>query len=301
MKTIVLNLIVGFGIFSILLLTGCSNNNKTEKKKLNDVQIEVNDLQETSSNFENSFNPPSPDEVMAFFETTLITYNPEILNKVDRVSNYFDSKSQALNLGIYLSDVAYINLFDNSTDAMHYMEAVFVLSEKLNISAAYNDDAVSRLMSNISNQDSTMKITEEIYFSLIDYLTKNQRENILALVSIGSYIEILHLTLESVGEYSADNPILEQIEDLNILLENIFLYAERYTIDMNVEKAFGYLQSIQNILNELSIKEAEVNINNEASENNKLVISGGTDYEMSEATYNKLRAEVEKIRSSIIQ
>lgn len=282
-----------------IILSACSNNKKVKIDNESEPSVESIIEETIGATFEDSFNAPSPDEVMAFFESTLVSYNSTLLNDVGNASNYFDSKSQALNLGIYLSDIAYMNLFANTSESIHYMETVFVLSEKLNISGAYSNDVIGRLMTNLSDQDSTILITEQIYFSLIDFLIENERENVLALVSIGSYVEILHLALSSVESYDSKNPIVMQIADLNILLESIYIFAENNASDLNVENAFKHLQTIKTIL-EQTVQADNGNTQSDINEN-KVIISGGTQYQISEKSFNQLKVEVERIRNLIIQ
>lgn len=291
--------IIFFITAGLFLFSSCSSNTKSKTINEDDPSIETIIDEKIGSNFEESFNPPSPDEVMAFFESTLVSYNSSILNDVNNVSNYFDSKSQALNLGIYLSDIAYMNLFANTAESIQYMETIFVLSEKLNISGAYSDNIISRLMTNLNNQDSTIQITEQIYFSLIDYLLENQRDNTLALISIGSYVEILHLALSSVEEYNPENEMIKQIADLNILLESIYLFAEKNATDPNVENAFVHLQKIKQILEQTNTTTTETT--QTEGGDHKLVLSGGIQYEISEDSFNELKTEVERIRTLIIQ
>lgn len=299
MKTISSKGLILFLSVGLLILSSCSNNKKVKENEETEFSVE-SIVEETIENaFDDSFNPPSPDEVMAFFESTLVSYNSTLLNNVGNASNYFDSKSQALNLGIYLSDIAYMNLFANTSESIHYMETVFVLSEKLNISGAYTDDVISRLMSNLDNQDSTIVITEQIYFSLIDYLIETQRENVLALVSIGSYVEILHLAVSSVESYDPENAIIMQIADLNILLESIYMFAEKNSSDLNVENAFKHLQKIKGILEQTA--KADNGNAQSVTDENKVIISGGTQYQISEEAFKQLKTEVERIRNLIIQ
>jgi len=56
-------------------------------------------------------------------KTAGATYNEKLLNPLSNLSNYTTSKSMALNLGIYTTDLSFASLFDQTQTAINYMQA----------------------------------------------------------------------------------------------------------------------------------------------------------------------------------
>jgi hypothetical protein len=202
-------------LISTLCLFCCTNKEKKTNKEF-DIVLEIED----ASLFDNLiyYRFPSPHEIFEYIKLSEIDYKSEAINPASNYDNYLDSYSQTLNMGIYISDLAYITMFDQQEESLEYFEAIHYLSEAIKISAALEDPLLDRLSQNIDNIDSLVIIANDAYKSIVDYLIDNELGNKLALLSIGAFIETLYLTTIYIDPYSSEITYFVPPEIINLLL-----------------------------------------------------------------------------------
>lgn len=136
---------------------------------------------------------PTPNEVFGFINNEKLKYDPTLLNPKENADKYLDSKSQTLNLGVYISDLAYITLFEAYNKSIEYYGQIHSLSEKVRITSAYDLAVTKRIEKNLLNLDSLKNISSDSYSSMVEYLIVNNREKSLALIAAGAYIECFYI------------------------------------------------------------------------------------------------------------
>ena len=55
---------------------------------------------------------PTPNEIFGFINNEKLKFDQSLLNKSENSEKYIDSKTQTIALGLYVSDLAYITLFE---------------------------------------------------------------------------------------------------------------------------------------------------------------------------------------------
>ena len=115
-------------------------------------------------------------------------YNPS------NIDNYTTAFKQALNLGVYGADFAYISYYGQDQLSLQYMKNIRMLVESLDLSSAIDQNLADRIATNISNQDSLMAISSAMFRTTDNYLKNSDRNDIAALILAGGYIESLYFT-----------------------------------------------------------------------------------------------------------
>lgn len=285
-----------FIVIILLFFAGCKNPSGNSNQVDGEEYLE-NDQIEVAKDIYYRF--PSPDEMLNFINKEDLNFNNEILLPVDYSNDYLDSKSQALNLGIYIADLAYITLFQRQKEALIYFQVIYGLSDKLRISSALDPQMIIRYENNIKNVDSLKALGDEALTDITNYLVKNDKERVFAVLSIGGFVETLYLAFQLSGEYSENNLILQRISDQKLVLENLILYAEEFKDDQNVKEALVIIQPIRSLYSELVSIPSETTVKKDA--NGKLIISGGEKYALSKEQFEKLRNITADIRKLITE
>jgi hypothetical protein len=242
---------------------------------------------------------PSPNEVFGFIKDAGLKYQPGLVNPSGNNEKYVDSKSQTLNLGVYVADVAYIVLFGKSKEAITYFEAIHNLSDKAHVASAYDQPVIKRIQKNINNIDSLKSISTDAYFSIIDNLVDNEKEKTLAVLSAGAYIECLYIATQSVDKFSDKNMIVQRVADQKYAFENLMNYAEKYKDDANVAATLIELNKLKDLFASLTIdkkKKTEVKENKDGT----FVFDGGAKIVINEKQFLALKAKVNEVRKNII-
>jgi hypothetical protein len=286
-----------FGIFLMIGILGCKSTPKATVPAVEDEKSLGFDQMEEMKNIYYRF--PSPDEMLGFINKEKLKFNDQILLPVDNSKSFLDSRSQALNLGVYSADLAYITLFQRQKETLTYFQVVYGLSDKLRISSAFDINLMKRLEENLKNPDSLKNLTNEAMVSVTNYLVQNDKEKTFAIISIGGYIETLYLAFNIVGNYDISNPIIQRISDQKLVLENLINYALIYAGDHNVAESIKILHPIRTCYNELNSTQEETKVSRD--KDGKLIISGGQKIIISQEQYNKLRDITYATRKNITE
>jgi hypothetical protein len=293
-----MNKIVIVALF-LVFLASCKEIGKDKSSENEDSANKNSKFELTEQIREVYHRFPSPEEMFSLIDIDSISFDPNLINKPSKSTQYLDSRSQSLNLGVYAADLAYLSLFKKHNESAKYFEVLYELSDELRISSAFDRSLLFRIQENITNPDSLKVISELAFVSLSDYLESNDNEKVFALLSIGGFVEALYLSFNLCEEYNKENPITQQIADQKLVLENIVSYALLYSNDSAVESGIKELQGIRSVYNELLKETRATTVTRD--ETGKLKIMGGDKLTMSEAQFLKLKEETFKARIKITQ
>lgn len=286
-------------ILTLLLFISysCQKSPKSTGENLADSTFEQNEdiirVDEILTRF------PAPSEMLMIMEQIKPKFKEGVLNEAKNHKTYFDSRAQALNIGVYSADLAYLSYAKRFKESIGYFNALYALSDKLEISSAFSEETIKRFQNNISNADSLQLLMDISLSNLSDYLSANNNERVFAVISIGGYIEAMYLSFHIVEEFSDNNPFIQRIADQKYVLENIISYSNQFSNDPMVKGAIDYLIPMKEVYDMLEIKENETIV--EKKPDGKIVIKGGSVIEISEEQYIQLEKVVSKIRSQIVQ
>jgi len=163
---------------SLLLsgLAGCGGSG-TEAEETNDQDSTENDTDgPVNIQFDNTtFSLPSPYQMAYLVKSLNLDYNKDFLNPTKNASKYTNNFKKALNLGVYGADLGYLNIYEQTPDAINYFSVIKKLSEDLDLLAAFNAETINRIESNMGNKDSLMYILSNTYRTADAYLKDNER------------------------------------------------------------------------------------------------------------------------------
>lgn len=293
MKKIAIYVITGI---TLLFSPQCTNPNKSGNQDTSVTDVEVND--NSINAFESSFSSPSPEEIMNLFEDSGLEYNAGVLNSPENIGKYLTTKSLSLNLGVYVTDAAYLNLFKQSSSLNGYVESILQITDKLEISGIYQEMDFEKLTMQLDNPDSLIIISNIIYHAVTGYLIDNNQEPMLCMISYGAFIELMYLTLESVKEFSPENPAIQSIADQYMQLDNLTEYASQYSENEDVKEILTELSGIKTIWSQIESTE-KANVVSKTTDG-KISLQGGLKHKLTEEQFNKLKQVIGEIRIKMI-
>lgn len=275
----------------LLLAPSCTNIKNNQKSG--------GDSQEINQNTDESvlYLLPSPGEILLRFYSTDIQYKPELLNSPEYKDKYIGSKSQALNLGVYITDMAYSALFERSVETINYLEAIQSLSSESGISSGVFENLLARSKANAGQLDSLANISNEAFTNMLEFLENGGKETTIAQISAGAYIESLYVALQSIEDYSKDNETLTLLVEMKYPMDNLMQKAKN-SISEGDTTIVNYLNEISAIFNELDTSGEETLITQEPD--GVLSIAGGDDIRIDEKGFAALKNKVIEIRSGIV-
>jgi hypothetical protein len=286
------------GFLFLLLLSNC-NGGVTENKQTVAQSVDsasgVKDVKDVLKNTYYLF--PSPVEVMVAINQGGLAFEPKLMNSLEKREKYIKPNDQYLNIGVYLADLSYCAIFGRNSDAENYLETIKRLSDNVSLSSEINNDLIDKVKNNENSVDSLIKITNEFFFKIVNDLEQNNRQNDVAVISTGAYIECLYLSANLVKKYSNNNLVILKIAEQKHAFDNLFKYAQKYVSYQDLTKYFSYIKQINDAFGKFSEQKENVNVKEDAK--HRLLISGGNITVISEAEFKAFKENITKIRNSI--
>lgn len=285
-------------VMAAFCLASCGGG-KTEDPIDNGVdsaKVETPTINPVSETF---FQVPSPGEMLTFIKMVggKNNKNTSFLNPPDNQKNYTDSKSRALNFGIYSCDLSYCSIFELGSEALKYFKVVKQMGDQIGVSTAIKPEMMKRLENNVGAPDSLAVITDDIYFSSFETLEGSQQGPTLAQVVAGGWIESLYIAT-NLAKYEAGSPIVERLADQKYTLENLIEFLKKHESDANVKAIKSDFEGLLAEFNKISEKDlAGGNKSNEG----KMLIGGGKQLNMTEDIYKGIVEKVKAIRNAYTQ
>ncbi len=226
---------------ALILIIGCQSNTKnTGKEKIDKKEIkkEIDEIM---------YPLPSPFELTNMLNKIEAAFIIGITNEPENVSNYLSMKNQALNLGIYSSDLAYAATYNLTNEINLYLSSIKTLAKELDITGAVNKDLASKIEESIENKDKVAEVITDLFYDTYSYLNSNGNNELSYLILSGTWIEGMYLTT-NISENTFENIeiikiIMKQEESLNKIIDLMKNYKNN---DM-ISEVYSKLLEIQNI------------------------------------------------------
>jgi hypothetical protein len=286
-------LLVGLSLFS------CKNVPKKESAETKNSYREI-DTSTVLLKFNNTiFTLPSPYQATYSVKRSNLAFKKSILNPPDNVSNYSTNFQQSLNIGIYGTDLGYLNIYDQIPEVISYFTVIKKLSFELGIQNVLQTDIIDKIEENIDNQDSLLNYLTSTYKEFDSYLKSNNRKEIGALIVAGGWIESLYIL--SQGAVDSENRqiinrIGEQKHPLDNLIEILSPYyynSKEYSdlIDSLVDLAYEF----DGIIYSYTYEEPEIDINKKHT-----LIKSTSNVIISEYHLKTIANKISSIRNKLI-
>ncbi len=169
---------------------------------------------------------PSPIETAGLLKDAGAKYNAGLLNLPQNVSRYSTTASQALNLGVYGTDLSFAGIFDQHAETMLYMDCTGKLADALHVSPAFSLDRSKRMEANMNNRDSVLSIITDTYWDCDALLHENHQAQASALMIAGGWIEGLYLACK-VAEETNNNDIRIRIAEQRSSLDKLIILLDK--------------------------------------------------------------------------
>ncbi len=281
------------GMMLIAGLIGYSGCKRTDKNKPAD-NIET---QDTVENLVKVFYlVPSPDDIFGFAEDKSLHFDKYLLNPVENLSKYNDTKTQELNFGIYSADLAYAAAFGKKQETKDYLQAVKDLSEKISLSAVFNESLVHRIDNLGTNKDSLIAISNDTYFDIIRYLEKTNRINTLSIMAAGGWLETMYIVVNLI-DYDKDKETVQKVADQKIIFTNMYKLLEQNLNDKNVKSVYDDMKPLKDLYDQLEIiHKKDIDDHNVTIDDNKIIVGGDIEIIITKEQFSELRDVINTIR-----
>lgn len=282
-------------ITTILLQFACADDSRKRKKVEQDVEKAIAPIEQHK---QRAFYPiPSPEQMFGFINDNGVSYNVELINSPSNVVNYSDPIKKALNFGIYTADLAYTAAYQDINTTIELYRIVKKLGAEMHIADMMTEEMVEQMQSNMENPDSLALIAGDSYYQAVEYLEKNGQEGKLALMSLGGWIESLHITASAIKYYDPNSKTADRLASQKITFGNLYTYLKKNEGKKGVAEAIKNVQGIRAVFASL---EETIGAKTEKSGEGKLVLGKGKKIIMTTEQFDQLKIALEKYRTQLI-
>jgi hypothetical protein len=170
---------------------------------------------------------PSPHQASILIKENGIGYDPGIIASPHHAKKFVTAFRQALGLGIYGTDLGYLNIYEQVPDALEYFKVMVNLSKELDIYTAIGPGWMEKIEKNLGNQDSLLFIISDMYRNASSYLKDDLRPGTGELIIAGGWLESMYILTQvyhSSQSYQIRNLIGNQKQILNNLIDLLSPY-----------------------------------------------------------------------------
>jgi hypothetical protein len=279
-------------------LTAFSFSNCGDGQKSDDVETADSVKAEepkTGPVSETFFQVPSPGEMLTFIKMVgKGTKDVSFLNPPSNEKNYTDSKSKALNFGIYSCDLSYCSIFEIGSESLKYFKTVKTMGDQIGVSTAIKPEILKRLESNIGSSDSLAVITDDVYFSSFEALEDSKQGPTLALVVAGGWLESIYIAT-NLAKYQEKSPVIERLADQKYTLENLIEFLKKHEADPNVAAVRADFEGLLTEFNKITEKDAQAV---KTKDSKAATLAGGKQLVITAEVYGMIVEKIKTLRNS---
>jgi hypothetical protein len=292
--------ICAISLFIVVLLSSCKSNSSKDKSLAIGESIKIDTLSFLIK-YENSLFPlPSPYQAAFLIKKHNIPFDERIVNRPENYQRYTTTFKRALNMGVYGTDLSYLNIYERTQQSIQYLGVLKRAAEDLSITPAFSNDFFTAIQRNIGGKDSLLLYLSRAYRKADGYLRENDRSEIGTLILTGGWVEstyILTRLSNTTSNRDIINRIGQQKHPLNNIIEVLTPYYYKSDdfaklTDMFIELAGEF----DGIIYTYSYREPKVNIDNKI-----IIINSESRVTMSEFHLESISKKLESIRNFIIE
>ena len=204
---------------------------------------------------------PSPLETAMILKRSGATYNEELLNPIENASKYNTTKSMALNLGIYSTDLSYASLFDQTQATIKYMTVSKKMAEGLGILNAIDNSVIEKLEENSNNRDVILETISETFLNTNSILEEDDRVAVGSIILVGGWIEGLYIATSLVEDINkVDNEMVDRIIDQKLSLQTVLKLLEQSNSNADVRELYSDMLELEKVYNDVKITVSDVKV-----------------------------------------
>jgi hypothetical protein len=176
------------------------------------------------------FEVPSPYQTSFYLKKLNIRFDERLLNSESTTRNFTTNFNKALAIGVYGTDISYLNLYDQKELTIRYIDRLNNLLTDIDVLKGLDKSCIKKLEDNLGNNDSLVYYLSVLYHDGDSYLYENDRRDIGSQIIAGGWIEsiyILTMLYQKNNNEEILNLILYQSEILDNLIKLLAPYYEK--------------------------------------------------------------------------
>jgi hypothetical protein len=279
-------------------MIGCNGDNANVEDQIEDSVATGNNPDEFNKAKQVIYGIPSPIETAMLMKRAGAKYNQEYLNPTTNAGNYTTTKSMALNLGVYSTDLSFASMFDQSQASIKYLATTKKLADDLGILNAIDKSIITRMETNINNRDSLMEIISETFMNSNSFLKENDRAEIAAIILAGGWLEGLYVGCKVAQNTASNKELIERIADQRLSLNTLISLMSEYNTDPNIQAVLPEMEKLKVVFDKIQTSSSKMEV---IEKDGKSIISSKSEVKVTTEVFNEICKTATEIRTNIIK
>lgn len=282
------------------LFTFYSCNQETQEDNVAD-EVAEEMVEDTEEKFKGVHGLPSPIQIASTIKKSGINYDASVLNPTDNASNYTNNFKKGLNVGVYGADLGYAAIYDQTQDAINYLNTVKSLADELGIIGAFEKNTLDEVQQNLGNQDKLLEIVTNAFFESDQYLQQHKRNKASALILAGGWVEGLYIAC-NMTKTQKNEQINTRIGEQKITLGILITLLNQFADDEEIAGLVKSINELKEIYDGVEIKYEynESGMTTTDVSKKKSEIMTRSKVIISDEQLNKIASKIQSIRTQIV-
>ncbi len=292
MKRISINLLIPFTLVLGILAScsGCKTGQPeaTEEHKSDTLAEQLMEIM-----------LPSPSEVIEIVIMSGVKFSSDYMAPIGLEKKAVMVKHKAVSLGVYFTDFAYANFYNQRNFASEYLKAIQELSGDLGIGSILNDAYFKRFDLNLNNPDSLDAIFSDFSQNAYSSIIESGNSELLSMIGIGAAIEIMYIGVNSIEITGNSHVAIETVIEQSAVFENYYQNFMAY--NSNKAEFNALISDISSIYDFFKLKVSKQTDEKVVTDSqNHFTIAGGDKSRLSQSDLVELKKMVTNIRGKLI-
>ena len=189
---------------------------------------------------------PSSLEISFLIKDLDITYNNAYINDPAKANGYKTPIKQALNLGVYATDVGYAYLYKKKKTTQAVLRANMHLAKKLKIWHLFDKKQWKEKALKSNNFYSLLLQSKTLIEKISNHFYEKKQSHLTILMLTGGCLESLYIMV-NLAITSPNEFLNYQIGEQKIILEQLLLLLSFYEDLPEIKALMGELEKLQKI------------------------------------------------------
>ncbi len=198
-------------------------------------------------------NISSPIEMASLIKSLKVPFSQKYLATTKNVSHYNTAYAKAFNIGVFGTDLGYLNMYGKTSIVLDYITAMKSLADGINVGQFFDFTTLKRLATNNQDIDSLVYISQQSFNKMDKYLQKNNRANLSALMVSGVWVEGLYLSAQFLKERPQEKRLAESIGEQKIILDQLLIILRNYKSEQYIADLIADLEPIKAVYDGIKI------------------------------------------------
>jgi len=278
-----------------LLLAGCGGDGSKDSDDLPPVDSTQSAIININGEI---FSIPSPIQTAFLIKNSGAAYSKEVLNAANKSAQYSTNFSKALNLGIYGADLGYVTIYDQTQDAIGYLNSAKKLADELGVSGAFDTQTLERFQKNLGNKDSMLVLVGVAYRSSDAYLKSNDRSDVSGLVLAGGWIESLYFAT-NVYKTKPNEDVKRRIAEQKSSLQSLIKLLTQYYSQPEYTEFIDNLNGLSTVFDGVEFKYTYEKPSTDADKK-MTTVNSKTELKISPDQIESITQKIKSIRGQIV-